>query len=217
MNQIEMNLCDRHGGSLPAIFTENIRPEDTPETLAKYAEEVLRYYKVTNETNLTVYLSSSKMYFDALLTAIQKIGAPLRVGIWQNTGGSNGFYHFLDIASILPTKKGQTTYDVRLCAWPETRANHLSPEDTENPVNWQAVIGGRLENPFNLRETERIAEEKLKQFAGKHILVYVNGADFVFVPVVNAMLRLNCIVTLQHYNPSIGISCFHTINLKESL
>lgn len=215
MKRVEMNLCDRHGGSLPAIFTEDIQSEDTPETLAEYAEEVLRYYNVTSETSLTVYLSSSKMYFDALLTAIQKIGASLRVGIWQRTDGSSGFYHFLDIASISPAKAEQATYDVRLCAWPETRPNHLSTEDEDNPINWQAVIGGRLENPFDLQETERIAEEELKQYAGKHILMYVNGADFVFVPVLNAMLRLDCIVTLQHYNQLVGTSCFHTINIKE--
>lgn len=217
MNRLEMNLCDRHGGSLPAIFTEDIKSEDTPETLARYAEEVLRYYKVSDETNLTVYLSSSKMYFDALLTAIQRIGACLRVGVWQSTGGSSGFYHFLDIASISSAKVGQSAYDVRLCAWPETRPNHFRQEDGENPVNWPAVISGRLENPFDLRETERIAKEKLKQFAGKHILLYVNGADFVFVPVLNAMLRLNCTVTLRHYNLFMGTSCFHTINRKENI
>lgn len=215
MRKLEMNLCDRHGGSLPAIFTEDIRTEDTPESLGKYAEEILQYYGCDGDTLLVVYLSSSKMYLDALLTAVSKIGAKLRVGIWQSTGGSNGFYHMYDMELPSTVCNPSSSYDVKMCAWPETRPNHMSADNTDNPINWPAVIAGRLENPFDLETTERLAFDAVKSFAGKHVLLYVNGADFIFVPVLNALLRQNCTVTLQHYNPFQGTSCFHMLNRKE--
>lgn len=214
MNELEMKLCDRHDGSdlMSSIFTESIQPNDTPESLAKYAKEVLEYYECTPDTELTVYLSSSKMYLDALLTAASAIGvAKLSVGIWQRTSGDEGFYHIIDMAP-LPVDEAKTdTYDERLCAMPETRENSLAENDPNNPNNWLAVIPNRLEDPFDLKNTQSMAEKNTAQYAGKHVLLYVNGADFVFVPVLNALLGHGCIVTLQHYNPETGNSCFHTL------
>ena len=214
MNELEMKLCDRHDGSdlMSSIFTESIQPTDTPESLAKYAKEVLEYYECTPDTELIVYLSSSKMYLDALLTAASAIGvAKLCVGIWQRTSGDEGFYHIVDMAP-LPVGEAKTdTYAVRLCAMPETRKNSLAENDPNNPNNWSAVIPNRLEDPFDLKNTQSIAEKNTAQYAGKHVLLYVNGADFVFVPVLNALLGHGCIVTLQHYNPNKGKSCFHTL------
>lgn len=215
MNELEMKLCDRHDGSdlMSSIFTESIQPNDTPESLAKYAKEVLEYYECTPDTELTVYLSSSKMYLDALLTAASAIGvAKLSVGIWQRTSGDEGFYHIVDMAP-LPVDEAKTdTYDERLCAMPETRKNSLAADDDpNNPNNWSAVIPNRLEDPFDLKNTQSMAEKNTAQYAGKHVLLYVNGADFVFVPVLNALLGHGCIVTLQHYNPETGNSCYHTL------
>lgn len=214
MNELEMKLCDRHDGSdlMSSIFTESIQPNDTPESLAKYAKEVLEYYECTPDTELIVYLSSSKMYLDALLTAASAIGvAKLSVGIWQRTSGDEGFYHIVDMAP-LPMGEAETdTYDVRLCAMPETRKNSLAADDPNNPNNWTAVIPNRLEDPFDLKNTQSMAEKNTAQYAGKRVLLYVNGADFVFVPVLNALLRHGCIVTLQHYNPETGNSCCHTL------
>lgn len=214
MNELEMKLCDRHDGSdlMSSIFTESIQPNDTPESMAKYAKEVLEYYECTPDTELTVYLSSSKMYLDALLTAASAIGvAKLSVGIWQRTSGDEGFYHIVDMAP-LPVGEAKTdTYDVRLCAMPETRKNSLAADDPNNPNNWPAVIPNRLEDPFDLKNTQSMAEKNTAQYAGKRVLLYVNGADFVFVPVLNALLGHGCIVTLQHYNPETGNSCFHTL------
>lgn len=214
MNELEMKLCDRHDGSdlMSSIFTESIQPTDTPESLAKYAKEVLEYYECTPDTELIVYLSSSKMYLDALLTAASAIGvAKLSVGIWQRTFGDEGFYHIVDMAP-LPVGEAKTdTYAVRLCAMPETRKNSLAADDPNNPNNWSAVIPNRLEDPFDLKNTQSMAEKNTAQYAGKHVLLYVNGADFVFVPVLNALLGHGCIVTLQHYNPNTEESCFHTL------
>lgn len=214
MNELEMKLCDRHDGSdlMSSIFTESIQPNDTPESLAKYAKEVLEYYECTPDTELTVYLSSSKMYLDALLTAASAIGvAKLSVGIWQRTSGDEGFYHIIDMAP-LPVDEAKTdTYDERLCAMPETRENSLAENDPNNPNNWLAVIPNRLEDPFDLKNTQSMAEKNTAQYAGKRVLLYVNGADFVFVPVLNALLGHGCIVTLQHYNPETGNSCYHTL------
>lgn len=214
MNTLELKLCDRHDDDdlILSIFTEDIQPDDTPETLAEYAEEVLRYFECDRDTELTVYLSSSKMYFDALLTAASAIGVTdLCVGIWHRTSGSEGFYHLVHMAP-LPTGEGAPDkYDVKLCAWPETRANALAQDDPNNPINWESVISEGLEQPFDLANTQRMAEERTAQYAGKHVLLYVNGADFVFVPVLNALLKNNCIVTLQHYNPATGNSCYHTL------
>lgn len=214
MNELEMKLCDRHDGSdlMSSIFTESIQPTDTPESLAKYAKEVLEYYECTPDTELIVYLSSSKMYLDALLTAASAIGvAKLSVGIWQRTSGDEGFYHIVDMAP-LPVGEAKTdTYAVRLCAMPETRKNSLAENDPNNPNNWSAVIPNWLEDPFDLKNTQSMAEKNTAQYAGKRVLLYVNGADFVFVPVLNALLEHGCIVTLQHYNPETGNSCFHTL------
>lgn len=214
MNELEMKLCDRHDGSdlMSSIFTESIQPNDTPESLAKYAKEVLEYYECTPDTELIVYLSSSKMYLDALLTAASAIGvAKLSVGIWQRTSGDEGFYHIVDMAP-LPVDEAKTdTYDVRLCAMPETRKNSLAENDPNNPNNWTAVIPNRLEDPFDLKNTQSMAEKNTAQYAGKRVLLYVNGADFAFVPVLNALLKQKCIVTLQHYNPNTKISCYHTL------
>lgn len=214
MNELEMKLCDRHDGSdlMSSIFTESIQPTDTPESLAKYAKEVLEYYECTPDTELIVYLSSSKMYLDALLTAASAIGvAKLSVGIWQRTFGDEGFYHIVDMAP-LPVGEAETdTYAERLCAMPETRKNSLAADDPNNPNNWSAVIPNRLEDPFDLKNTQSMAEKNTAQYAGKHVLLYVNGADFVFVPVLNALLGHGCIVTLQHYNPETRNSCFHTL------
>lgn len=214
MNRLKMKLCDRHDGRdrMPSIFTESIQSTDTPDSLAEYAKEVLEYYKCTSDTELIVYLSSSKMYLDALLTAASAIGvAKLCVGIWQRTSGDEGFYHIVDMAP-LPVGEAKTdTYAVRLCAMPETRKNSLAENDPNNPNNWPAVIPNRLEDPFDLKNTQSIAEKNTAQYAGKHVLLYVNGADFVFVPVLNALLGHGCIVTLQHYNPETGNSCFHTL------
>lgn len=214
MNELEMKLCDRHDGSdlMSSIFTESIQPTDTPESLAKYAKEVLEYYECTPDTELIVYLSSSKMYLDALLTAASAIGvAKLSVGIWQRTFGDEGFYHIVDMAP-LPVGEAETdTYAERLCAMPETRKNSLAENDPNNPNNWSAVIPNRLEDPFDLKNTQSMAEKNTAQYAGKRVLLYVNGADFVFVPVLNALLGHGCIVTLQHYNPETGNSCFHTL------
>lgn len=214
MNRLKMKLCDRHDGRdrMPSIFTESIQSTDTPDSLAEYAKEVLEYYKCTSDTELIVYLSSSKMYLDALLTAASAIGvAKLCVGIWQRTSGDEGFYHIVDMAP-LPVGEAKTdTYAVRLCAMPETRKNSLAENDPNNPNNWSAVIPNRLEDPFDLKNTQSIAEKNTAQYAGKHVLLYVNGADFVFVPVLNALLGHGCIVTLQHYNPETGNSCFHTL------
>ena len=214
MNELEMKLCDRHDGSdlMSSIFTESIQPTDTPESLAKYAKEVLEYYECTPDTELIVYLSSSKMYLDALLTAASAIGvAKLCVGIWQRTFGDEGFYHIVDMAP-LPVGEAKTdTYAVRLCAMPETRKNSLAENDPNNPNHWSAVIPNRLEDPFDLKNTQSMAEKNTAQYAGERVLLYVNGADFVFVPVLNALLGHGCIVTLQHYNPETGNSCFHTL------
>lgn len=214
MNELEMKLCDRHDGSdlMSSIFTESIQPNDTPESLAKYAKEVLEYYECTPDTELIVYLSSSKMYLDALLTAASAIGvAKLSVGIWQRTSGDEGFYHIVDMAP-LPVDEAKTdTYDERLCAMPETRKNSLAADDPNNPNKWSAVIPNRLEDPFDLKNTQSMAEKNTAQYAGKHVLLYVNGADFVFVPVLNALLGHGCIVTLQHYNPETKNSCYHTL------
>lgn len=214
MNELELKLCDRHDGSdlMLSIFTKEIQPNDTPESLAEYAEKVMRHYKCTPDTELIVYLSSSKMYLDAMLTAASAIGvAKLRVGIWQRTPSGGGFYHIVDMAP-LPVDEAKTdTYDVRLCAMPETRKNSLAADDPNNPNNWPAVIPNRLEDPFDLKNTQSMAEKNTAQYAGKRVLLYVNGADFVFVPVLNALLEQKCIVTLQHYNPETGNSCFHTL------
>ena len=214
MNELEMKLCDRHDGSdlMSSIFTESIQPTDTPESLAKYAKEVLEYYECTPDTELIVYLSSSKMYLDALLTAASAIGvAKLSVGIWQRTFGDEGFYHIVDMAP-LPVGEAETdTYAERLCAMPETRKNSLAENDPNNPNHWSAVIPNRLEDPFDLKNTQSMAEKNTAQYAGERVLLYVNGADFVFVPVLNALLGHGCIVTLQHYNPETGNSCFHTL------
>lgn len=214
MNELEMKLCDRHDGSdlMSSIFTESIQPTDTPESLAEYAKEVLEYYECTPDTELIVYLSSSKMYLDALLTAASAIGvAKLSVGIWQRTSGDEGFYHIVDMAP-LPVGEAKTdTYAVRLCAMPETRKNSLAENDPNNPNNWPAVIPNRLEDPFDLKNTQSMAEKNTAQYAGERVLLYVNGADFVFVPVLNALLGHGCIVTLQHYNPETENSCFHTL------
>ena len=214
MNELELKLCDRHDGSdlMLSIFTKEIQPNDTPESLAEYAEKVMRHYKCTPDTELIVYLSSSKMYLDAMLTAASAIGvAKLRVGIWQRTPSGGGFYHIVDMAP-LPVDEAKTdTYDVRLCAMPETRENSLAADDPNNPNNWPAVIPNRLEDPFDLKNTQSMAEKNTAQYAGKRVLLYVNGADFVFVPVLNALLGHGCIVTLQHYNPETGNSCFHTL------
>ena len=214
MNELELKLCDRHDGSdlMLSIFTKEIQPNDTPESLAKYAEKVMRHYKCTPDTELIVYLSSSKMYLDALLTAASAIGvAKLSVGIWQRTPSGGGFYHIVDMAP-LPVGEAETdTYAERLCAMPETRKNSLAADDPNNPNNWPAVIPNRLEDPFDLKNTQSMAEKNTAQYAGKRVLLYVNGADFVFVPVLNALLGHGCIVTLQHYNPETGNSCFHTL------
>ena len=214
MNELEMKLCDRHDGSdlMSSIFTESIQSNDTPESLAKYAKEVLEYYECTPDTELIVYLSSSKMYLDALLTAASAIGvAKLSVGIWQRTPSGGGFYHIVDMAP-LPVGEAETdTYAERLCAMPETRKNSLAADDPNNPNNWPAVIPNRLEDPFDLKNTQSMAEKNTAQYAGERVLLYVNGADFVFVPVLNALLGHGCIVTLQHYNPKTGNSCFHTL------
>lgn len=214
MNRLKMKLCDRHDGRdrMPSIFTESIQSTDTPDSLAEYAKEVLEYYKCTSDTELIVYLSSSKMYLDALLTAASAIGvAKLSVGIWQRTSGDEGFYHIVDMAP-LPVGEAETdTYAERLCAMPETRKNSLAADDPNNPNNWTAVIPNRLEDPFDLKNTQSMAEKNTAQYAGERVLLYVNGADFVFVPVLNALLGHGCIVTLQHYNPKTGNSCFHTL------
>lgn len=214
MNRLKMKLCDRHDGRdrMPSIFTESIQSTDTPDSLAEYAKEVLEYYKCTSDTELIVYLSSSKMYLDALLTAASAIGvAKLCVGIWQRTSGDEGFYHIVDMAP-LPVGEAETdTYAVRLCAMPETRKNSLAADDPNNPNKWPAVIPNRLEDPFDLKNTQSMAEKNTAQYAGERVLLYVNGADFVFVPVLNALLGHGCIVTLQHYNPNKGKSCFHTL------
>lgn len=214
MNELELKLCDRHDGSdlMLSIFTKEIQPNDTPDSLAEYAEKVMRHYRCTPDTELIVYLSSSKMYLDAMLTAASAIGvAKLRVGIWQRTPSGGGFYHIVDMAP-LPVDEAKTdTYDVRLCAMPETRENSLAADDPNNPNNWPAVIPNRLEDPFDLKNTQSIAEKNTEQYAGKRVLLYVNGADFVFVPVLNALLGHGCIVTLQHYNPETKNSCFHTL------
>lgn len=214
MNRLKMKLCDRHDGRdrMPSIFTESIQSTDTPESLAEYAKEVLEYYKCTSDTELIVYLSSSKMYLDAMLTAASAIGvAKLCVGIWQRTFGDEGFYHIVDMAP-LPVGEAETdTYAERLCAMPETRKNSLAADDPNNPNNWTAVIPNRLEDPFDLKNTQSMAEKNTAQYAGKRVLLYVNGADFVFVPVLNALLGHGCIVTLQHYNPNTEESCFHTL------
>lgn len=214
MNRLKMKLCDRHDGRdrMPSIFTESIQSTDTPDSLAEYAKEVLEYYKCTSDTELIVYLSSSKMYLDALLTAASAIGvAKLCVGIWQRTFGDEGFYHIVDMAP-LPVGEAETdTYAVRLCAMPETRKNSLAADDPNNPNKWSAVIPNRLEDPFDLKNTQSMAEKNTAQYAGERVLLYVNGADFVFVPVLNALLGHGCIVTLQHYNPNKGKSCFHTL------
>lgn len=214
MNELELKLCDRHDGSdlMLSIFTKEIQPNDTPESLAKYAEKVMRHYKCTADTELIVYLSSSKMYLDAMLTAASAIGvAKLSVGIWQRTPSGGGFYHIVDMAP-LPVGEAETdTYAERLCAMPETRENSLAADDPNNPNHWLAVIPNRLEDPFDLKNTQSMAEKNTAQYAGKHVLLYVNGADFVFVPVLNALLGHGCIVTLQHYNPKTGNSCFHTL------
>lgn len=214
MNELELKLCDRHDGSdlMLSIFTKEIQPNDTPESLAKYAEKVMRHYKCTADTELIVYLSSSKMYLDAMLTAASAIGvAKLSVGIWQRTPSGGGFYHIVDMAP-LPVGEAETdTYAERLCAMPETRENSLAADDPNNPNHWTAVIPNRLEDPFDLKNTQSMAEKNTAQYAGKHVLLYVNGADFVFVPVLNALLGHGCIVTLQHYNPKTGNSCFHTL------
>lgn len=214
MNELEMKLCDRHDGSdlMSSIFTESIQPNDTPESLAKYAKEVLEYYECTPDTELIVYLSSSKMYLDALLTAASAIGvAKLSVGIWQRTSGDEGFYHIVDMAPLPEGEAKTDTYAVRLCAMPETRKNSLAADDPNNPNNWTAVIPNRLEDPFDLKNTQSMAEKNTAQYAGKRVLLYVNGADFVFVPVLNALLEHGCIVTLQHYNPETENSCYHTL------
>lgn len=214
MNELELKLCDRHDGSdlMSSIFTESIQPNDTPESLAKYAKEVLEYYECTPDTELIVYLSSSKMYLDALLTAASAIGvAKLSVGIWQRTSGDEGFYHIVDMAPLPEDEAKTDTYAVRLCAMPETRKNSLAENDPNNPNNWTAVIPNRLENPFDLKNTQSMAKKNTAQYAGERVLLYVNGADFVFVPVLNALLEQKCIVTLQHYNPNTGDSCCHTL------
>lgn len=214
MNELELKLCDRHDGSdlMLSIFTKEIQPNDTPESLAEYAEKVMRHYKCTPDTELIVYLSSSKMYLDAMLTAASAIGvAKLRVGIWQRTPSGGGFYHIVDMAPLPEGEAKTDTYDVRLCAMPETRKNSLAADDPNNPNNWPAVIPNRLEDPFDLKNTQSMAEKNTAQYAGKRVLLYVNGADFVFVPVLNALLEQKCIVTLQHYNPETGNSCFHTL------
>lgn len=214
MNELELKLCDRHDGSdlMLSIFTKEIQPNDTPESLAEYAEKVMRHYKCTPDTELIVYLSSSKMYLDAMLTAASAIGvAKLRVGIWQRTPSGGGFYHIVDMAPLPEGEAKTDTYDVRLCAMPETRENSLAADDPNNPNKWPAVIPNRLEDPFDLKNTQSMAEKNTAQYAGKHVLLYVNGADFVFVPVLNALLGHGCIVTLQHYNPETGNSCFHTL------
>lgn len=214
MNELELKLCDRHDGSdlMLSIFTKEIQPNDTPESLAKYAEKVMRHYKCTADTELIVYLSSSKMYLDAMLTAASAIGvAKLSVGIWQRTPSGGGFYHIVDMAP-LPVGEAETdTYAERLCAMPETRENSLAADDPNNPNHWTAVIPNRLEDPFDLKNTQSMAEKNTAQYAGERVLLYVNGADFVFVPVLNALLGHGCIVTLQHYNPETGNSCFHTL------
>lgn len=214
MNELELKLCDRHDGSdlMLSIFTKEIQPNDTPESLAKYAEKVMRHYKCTADTELIVYLSSSKMYLDAMLTAASAIGvAKLRVGIWQRTPSGGGFYHIVDMAP-LPVDEAKTkTYAVRLCAMPETRFDSLSADDPDNPNNWTAVIPNRLEDPFDLKNTQSMAEKSTAQYAKKRVLLYVNGADFAFVPVLNALLGHECIVTLQHYNPETKNSCYHTL------
>lgn len=214
MNRLKMKLCDRHDGRdrMPSIFTESIQPNDTPESLAKYAKEVLEYYECTPDTELIVYLSSSKMYLDALLTAASAIGVTkLSVGIWQRTFGDEGFYHIVDMAP-LPVDEAKTdTYAVRLCAMPENRFDSLPADDPENPNNWQAVIPNRLEDPFDLKNTQSMAEKNTAQYKGERVLLYVNGADFAFVPVLNALLGHGCIVTLQHYNPETKDSCYHTL------
>lgn len=214
MNELELKLCDRHDGSdlMLSIFTKEIQPNDTPESLAEYAEKVMRHYKCTPDTELIVYLSSSKMYLDAMLTAASAIGvAKLRVGIWQRTPSGGGFYHIVDMAPLPEGEAKTDTYDVRLCAMPETRKNSLAADEPNNPNNWPAVIPNRLEDPFDLKNTQSMAEKNTAQYAGKRVLLYVNGADFVFVPVLNALLGHGCIVTLQHYNPETGNSCFHTL------
>ena len=197
---------------MPSIFTKEIQSDDTPESLAKYAEKFLRHYKCTPDTELIVYLSSSKMYLDALLTAASAIGvAKLSVGIWQRTSGDEGFYHIVDMAPLPEGEAKTDTYDERLCAMPETRKNSLAADDPNNPNNWTAVIPNRLEDPFDLKNTQSMAEKNTAQYAGKRVLLYVNGADFVFVPVLNALLKHGCIVTLQHYNPNTEKSCCHTL------
>lgn len=214
MNELELKLCDRHDGSdlMLSIFTKEIQPNDTPESLAEYAEKVMRHYKCTPDTELIVYLSSSKMYLDAMLTAASAIGvAKLRVGIWQRTPSGGGFYHIVDMAPLPEGEAKTDTYDVRLCAMPETRKNSLAADEPNNPNNWPAVIPNRLEDPFDLKNTQSMAEKNTAQYAGKRVLLYVNGADFVFVPVLNALLGHGCIVTLQHYNPETKNSCFHTL------
>lgn len=214
MNELELKLCDRHDGSdlMLSIFTKEIQPNDTPESLAKYAEKVMRHYKCTADTELIVYLSSSKMYLDAMLTAASAIGvAKLRVGIWQRTPSGGGFYHIVDMAP-LPVDEAKTdTYDVRLCAMPENRFDSLPADDPDNPNKWPAVIPNRLEDPFDLKNTQSMAEKNTAQYKGKRVLLYVNGADFAFVPVLNALLGHGCIVTLQHYNPDTGKSRYHTL------
>lgn len=214
MNELELKLCDRHDGSdlMLSIFTKEIQPNDTPDSLAEYAEKVMRHYKCTPDTELIVYLSSSKMYLDAMLTAASAISvAKLRVGIWQRTPSGGGFYHIVDMAPLPEGEAKTDTYDVRLCAMPETRENSLAADDPNNPNNWPAVIPNRLEDPFDLKNTQSMAEKNTVQYAGKHVLLYVNGADFVFVPVLNALLGHGCIVTLQHYNPETENSCYHTL------
>ena len=214
MNRLKMKLCDRHDGRdrMPSIFTESIQPNDTPESLADYAKEVLEYYECTPDTELIVYLSSSKMYLDALLTAASAIGvAKLRVGIWQRTSGNEGFYHIVDMAPLPEGEAKTETYAVRLCAMPETRKNSLAADDPNNPNKWPAVIPNRLEDPFDLKNTQSMAEKSTAQYAKKRVLLYVNGADFAFVPVLNALLGHECIVTLQHYNPETKNSCYHTL------
>lgn len=214
MNELKMRLCARHDGRdrMPSIFTKEIQQNDTPESLAEYAKKVLRHYKCTADTELIVYLSSSKMYLDAMLTAASAIGvAKLCVGIWQRTSGDEGFYHIIDMAP-LPVGEAKTdTYAVRLCAMPETRFDSLPADDPDNPNNWQAVIPNRLEDPFDLKNTQSMAEKNTAQCKGERVLLYVNGADFAFVPVLNALLGHGCIVTLQHYNPETGNSCCHTL------
>ncbi len=217
MNELEMKLCDRHDESdlMSSIFTEDIKPTDTPESLADYAKEVLEYYECTPDTELIVYLSSSKMYLDALLTAASAIGvAKLRVGIWQRTSGDEGFYHIVDMAPLPEGEAKTETYDVRLCAMPENRFDSLPADDPNNPNNWPAVIPNRLEDPFDLKNTQSMAEKNTAQYAGKRVLLYVNGADFAFVPVLNALLGHGCIVTLQHYNPETKDSCYHTLTKR---